>query len=110
MRVNDPNPTEVASGALGGPGTQKIQEAARPARGGAAGRSGAALGESPDRVALSELSGRLRDLTLDAPERAARLEKLGVEVGAGRYQVEALELSRRLIEQALVPRSEKARP
>lgn len=110
MRVNDPNTSGVAPEALGGHGVGKAQEAARPARAGAAGRSGSAAGETPDRVALSELSSKVRELAVDAPERAARLERLAVEVGAGRYQVDALELSRRLVEEALVPGAANSKP
>lgn len=110
MRVDDPNTTRMAPEALGGEGIGKSQQASRPARAAAAGRSGAAAGESPDRVALSELGSRIRQLAVDAPERAARLEKLSIEVGAGRYQVDALELSRRLLEQALVPRTGNSQP
>lgn len=110
MRVDDPNTTRVAPEAAGGPGISRAQETSRPVRAGAAGTARTVPGESPDRVALSELGSRIRELAVDAPERAARLEKLSAEVGAGRYQVDALELSRRLIEQALVPRAAGGKP
>ncbi len=110
MRVDDPNTNRLAPEAPGGQGISRAQEAARPLRAAVAGASRAASGESPDRVALSELGSRIRELAVDGPERAARLEKLRVEVSAGRYQVDALELSRRLIEQALVPGAGGGKP
>lgn len=110
MRVEDPNTNRLTPEAAGGQGIGKAQEATRPVRAAVAGASRAAPGESPDRVALSELGSRIRELAVDAPERAARLEKLSVEVSAGRYQVDALELSRRLIEEALVPRAAGGQP
>jgi anti-sigma28 factor (negative regulator of flagellin synthesis) len=55
-----------------------------------------------DRVQLSDLTGRLsRTLGADHPERAARLERLAVEVQAGRYRVDALAISRSLVDEAL---------
>lgn len=110
MRVDDPNTTRVAPEAPGGQGISRAQEMSRSVRAGAAGSARTVPGESADRVALSELGSRIRELAVDAPERAVRLEKLSAEVGAGRYQVDALELSRRLIEQALVPRAAGGKP
>ena len=108
MRVNDPSTNGLAPEALGGQGVQKSQQTAQSGRGSAA-RSAMAPGESPDRVALSELSSRVRDLAVETPEQAARLERLHVEVSAGRYHVDALELSRQLLEEALLPRAAGAR-
>ncbi len=55
-----------------------------------------------DSVGLSELSVRLLELSrAEPPERAARLERLAAEVRSGRYQVDPLALSRRLIDDAL---------
>ena len=109
MRVNDPSTNGLAPEALGGQGVQKSHQTAQPGRGSAA-RSAMAPGESPDRVALSELSNRVRELAVEAPDRTARLERLRLEVSAGRYQVDALELSRQLIEEALLPRAASAKP
>jgi hypothetical protein len=62
----------------------------------------AQAGLDSDRVQLSELSGRLLEsLKMESPERAVRLEKLGADYRAGRYQADALETSRRIIEDAI---------
>jgi flagellar biosynthesis anti-sigma factor FlgM len=60
-------------------------------------------GASPsDRVGLSELSVRLLELVrVESPERASRIERLAEQVRNGRYQVDALAVSRRIIEEAL---------
>jgi hypothetical protein len=103
MRVNDPNASGLPPGALTGTGLGKAQETGRTSRAGWGGRGEAAGEESPDRVALSDLSGRVRELAADSPERVARLEKLSADVRAGRYEADPLELSRRLIEETLKP-------
>lgn len=55
-----------------------------------------------DSVGLSELSVRLLDLArVEAPERAARIERLTLEVRSGRYQVDPLALARRILDEAL---------
>ena len=55
-----------------------------------------------DRVGLSELSMRLLELArVESPERAARIERLAEQVRSGRYEVDALAVSRRIVEEAL---------
>ncbi len=55
-----------------------------------------------DRVQLSVLSDRLlKLLSADSPERASRLERLAADFRAGRYQVDALAVSRRIVDEAL---------
>lgn len=55
-----------------------------------------------DRVQLSELSEKLtKMLGVDAAERASRVERLEAEVRAGRYSVDALAVSRRLVDETL---------
>lgn len=55
-----------------------------------------------DRVQLSVLSDRLlKLLNADSPERANWLERLAADFRAGRYQVDALALSRRIVDEAL---------
>lgn len=55
-----------------------------------------------DGVQLSELSGRLLKLASgESPERAARLERLAADLRAGRYPVDPMAVSRRLIDEAL---------
>lgn len=79
---------------------KKAQQAEGPAADAKAGGRSTADGES-DGVRLSELSSRLLELASgDSPARAARLERLAAEFRAGRYYVDPLAVSRRLIEDA----------
>lgn len=50
---------------------------------------------------ISSLAGYLRSLSPETPERAAHLEKLSAEVQSGRYSVDAHELSRKIVDDAL---------
>ncbi len=55
-----------------------------------------------DSVGLSALSVRLLEVARgQSPEQVARLERLAAEIRTGRYRVDPLELSRRLIEEAM---------
>jgi flagellar biosynthesis anti-sigma factor FlgM len=55
-----------------------------------------------DRVQLSELSEKLTNmLGVQAAERAGRMERLEAEVRAGRYSVDPLAVSQRLVDEAL---------
>lgn len=55
-----------------------------------------------DRVQLSDLSGRLLAMaSAETPERAARIDRLAGEVRGGQYQVDAAEVSRRIIDEAV---------
>ena len=55
-----------------------------------------------DRVQLSDLSARLlASSEVGASDRASRVEQLATEVRSGRYQVDAAELSRRLVDEAI---------
>ncbi len=55
-----------------------------------------------DSVGLSDLSLRLLEVARgQSPEHVARLERLAAEIRTGRYRVDPLELSRRLVEDAL---------
>ncbi len=55
-----------------------------------------------DRVHLSDLSDRLLKLAnAQSSERATRLERLGAEFRAGRYQVDPLKVSHALVEETL---------
>jgi hypothetical protein len=101
MRVNDPNVGALGPETLRGTGATQPAEALRSARGG---RGPAGSGDGTDRVALSEWSGRVQELAVDSPERAARIEKLSAEVRTGRYQADPLLVSQRLVEEALKPR------
>lgn len=55
-----------------------------------------------DSVGISELSIRLLELArIESPERVARLERLAAEIRSGRYQVDPLAVSRRIVDAAL---------
>lgn len=55
-----------------------------------------------DRVQLSDLSARLlASADTGASDRAARVQQISSDVRGGRYQVDAVELSRRLVDEAI---------
>jgi len=61
-----------------------------------------AAATASDTVGLSELSQRLWELARKEPsQRVAHIERLAELVRSGRYQVDALALSQRLVEEAL---------
>ena len=100
MRVNDSSAANVAANQAG----HAELERARQAGTGTGGRSReSSAADSPDRVALSEMGSRLRELALDSPERVARLDKLSADVAAGRYQADAEAVSRSLLDEMLRP-------
>ena len=98
MRVNDPSLTGTSASQTTGPG--RTQGAVKVT----SGRSATAKGRenSTDQVSLSELSERLRATDTDSAERAAELERLALEVREKRYQADAKEVSRRLVDDHLV--------
>ena len=103
MKVNDPNLTGIPPGTIGGPGLDKSQQTEQVRRDEMAGKGNAKLGDSPDKVALSGLSSQLRDLNVDSPERTAMVQRLSADVGAGRYEADATQVSQRLIDDAMKP-------
>ena len=94
MKVNDPGSNPLGATQIGG---------ARPAETGLdkTGRQPDSLTTAKDEVSLSDLSGRLRELDSESPERAARLERLAAEVKSGRYNVDPAEVSHRIVNDAL---------
>ena len=97
MRTDNQNPTGISSLQPGRtPETEAVNR-----QGPAGAPSGPAGAAGEDQVHLSDLAGRLRSLSSDTPERAAYLEKLSGEVEAGRYTVDALALSRKILDDAL---------
>jgi anti-sigma28 factor (negative regulator of flagellin synthesis) len=55
-----------------------------------------------DSIGLSDLSVRLLELVrVESPERAAHIERLAEQVRSGRYHVDALAVSRRIVDEAL---------
>jgi flagellar biosynthesis anti-sigma factor FlgM len=68
----------------------------------AKGEAAAGAAREPDQVQLSDLTERLAKLLgPESPDRAARLERLAAEVQSGRYHVDTLAVSRRLVDEAL---------
>lgn len=102
MKVNDPNLSGTQSNAIGNPGLEKSHQAEASRNPGRTGK-GRVAGGSPDQVSLSHLSSQLQMLNVDSPERLQRLDKLSLDVAAKRYQVDAREVSHRLVEEALKP-------
>lgn len=61
-----------------------------------------AASPAADSIGISELSLRLLDLARgESPEHWTRLERLAAQIRSGHYQVDARELGRRLVEDAL---------
>jgi anti-sigma28 factor (negative regulator of flagellin synthesis) len=101
MRADNQNPTGISSSQpVRTPETEAVNRQG-PAGASSGPPSGPAGPAGEDQVHLSDLAGRLRSLSSDTPERAAYLEKLSGEVEAGRYTVDALALSRKIIDDAL---------
>jgi anti-sigma28 factor (negative regulator of flagellin synthesis) len=68
---------------------------------GGAGKSGL-TGPDRDRVQLSDLSAHLMASSdAGASNRAARVQQLSSDVRAGRYQVDSVEVSRRMVDEAI---------
>ena len=100
MRVNDPNSTGIPRESVGGAGLERSEQSQATSRR-SAGNGNRVVGDAPDSVSLSELSGKLQALNIDSPQRAVRMGKLSADVRAGRYQTDALQLSRHLIDEAM---------
>jgi flagellar biosynthesis anti-sigma factor FlgM len=96
MRINDQNLAGISSSQPGR--VQETETGSRQVRGGGAGGAG------QDQVNLSNLAGSLSSLSPETPERTERLEKLSAEVRAGRYSVDAHEVSRKIVDDAIVGR------
>jgi flagellar biosynthesis anti-sigma factor FlgM len=80
-----------------------VSQAGRTAETGSNGTArSAGMRPASDRVQLSDLSARLLALgDAGAPDRAARVQQLSADVRSGRYQVDASDLSRRLVDEAM---------
>jgi anti-sigma28 factor (negative regulator of flagellin synthesis) len=64
-------------------------------------RSGSALGDSDDHVQLSNLASVVHSLSSESPDRAARVERLAMQVQSGQYQVDSMALSSSIVGAAL---------
>jgi anti-sigma28 factor (negative regulator of flagellin synthesis) len=95
MKIDPGVPDSTGASQLG-----KSQEASGVAAGG--GRSGTARADrDADQVQLSGFSGQLlASASTDGPERAAWLQQLASDVRSGNYQVDAMEVSRRMVSEA----------
>jgi flagellar biosynthesis anti-sigma factor FlgM len=96
VKVDDPKLTGMSPSQVGG--TQAPDSVSvRPKK------TDPGPGNSRDEVSLSDLGTKLRQFDSESPERAARLEQLAAEVAAGRYSVDPMKVSDRMIEDALRP-------
>ncbi len=57
--------------------------------------------DSADHVQLSSLSETVRVLASETPERSAKIERLAKAVAAGNYSVDPVEVSKRIVDDAL---------
>jgi anti-sigma28 factor (negative regulator of flagellin synthesis) len=97
MKVNDTSSNQAAASEL----AKARETAAAPSTAKKDAGELRTTGDS-DMVQLSNLSARLLQLiSTESPERASRLEWLAAEVRSGRYEVNSLDVSRRIIDEAL---------
>lgn len=94
MKINDSNINGLAS-----PGIGKAQEADAASRG--RGKNVNGSDSTSDRVELSNLSASIRAEDAESPERAAHIEKLAADYEAGRYNPDPLEVSKKIVADAL---------
>lgn len=99
MKINDPSlgalGTNGAGGAKGPERSQEITGRAQPNQV----RERSKI--EKDGVELSALSQGLRATEAESPERQARIDQLRKDVAAGRYQPDAAEVSRKIVEESL---------
>ena len=96
MRVEDRIASEAARQSAAAAETQKTRPSTSTEAAGAAGDA------SDDRLQLSSLAGRIRDVFDGmAQTKAARVEQLTAAVQSGRYQVDVAGLSRALASEFL---------
>jgi hypothetical protein len=94
MKINDSNINGLASSGIG-----KTQETDAASKSRGKGVGGA--DRSSDRVELSNLSASLRAEDAESPERAALIEKLSADYDAGRYNPDPIEVSKKIVADAL---------
>jgi hypothetical protein len=104
MKVNDPNLTAMTPDTVGGARPDRAQQADQLQRR-SIGGAGSVAGQSPDSVSLSGLSSHIRALNVESPDRLQKLDRLSEDVSTNKYQVDAQELSNRLVEDAIRPRT-----
>ena len=94
MKINDSNINGLASSGIG-----KAQETDAASRG--RGKTVGGADSSTDRVELSNLSASLRAEDAESPERSALIEKLAADYATGRYNPDPLEVSKKIIADAI---------
>jgi len=95
VKIHDPYLSGAAASQL-----QQTQQPATVSPAGSEQESKSAA--ASDSVGLSELSVRLLELArTESPERVVRLERLAADIRSGRYQVDPLALSRRIVDATL---------
>lgn len=85
MKIDDRNTANLNPAGLDRTRTAEVAEAQQDQRSGKAGEAAA----GGDRVALSELSARLRELSESAAARQERIAALAAQFEAGRYEPDA---------------------
>jgi flagellar biosynthesis anti-sigma factor FlgM len=93
MKVDDPKLTGMTSSQVGG---AQAPDAAGVRQKKHEGGSG-----SRDEVSLSDLGAKLRELDSESPQLAERLAQLAADVQAGRYRVDPMQVSDRIIDDAM---------
>jgi flagellar biosynthesis anti-sigma factor FlgM len=93
MKINDPT-----AGALS---ATKLSQSLGVASGARNMRSGSARGDGDDHVQLSNLASVVQSLSSESPDRAARVQRLAMQVQSGQYQVDSMALSSSIVGAAL---------
>jgi anti-sigma28 factor (negative regulator of flagellin synthesis) len=96
MKVNDSLLSQAAASQLGKTSEPEAVTA------GTARKGGAAQPRDGDQVQLSNLSGRLLELSaVHSADREARIERLSADYKAGRYQPDAMAVSQGIVGDAM---------
>jgi len=103
MKIDHTNVSGLAGG-LAGAGTGRTERGESSGDEKLKAAAASASAGAPDEIQLSGLSQQLRVLASGSPERNQRIQELARLVESGRYEVDARDLSRRLIEDALKER------
>jgi anti-sigma28 factor (negative regulator of flagellin synthesis) len=93
MKIDNPLLSQVSTGGSAQTG------AVTQGEGGSGGRN--RLDVQADRVQLSGLSEALRGLNVEDPERTAEVRKVAASVQAGVYQIDAVQLGRKILSDSL---------
>lgn len=99
MRINESNSSLPGAGIGGADRTQGTQGTSGVGPGGR--RGGLERTGDGDQIQLSNLGQALQAEEPDSAERASRVAKLQSDVQSGRYEVDAEDLSRKLIDDAI---------